>query len=176
MTMYFIESQNGTGSSSTIVFNNIPQTFTHLQIRGIARSVGTSSQLYTRLNSDGGSNYATHYMYTDGSGGVVSGSGGAPTTVNLIGNIPASTDLANLYCSFIVDIADYTNTNKNKVTKSILSLDANGGSVQQLWTASSVWMNTAAVTSVTIVANASFATLSNIQLYGIVSNPIATGA
>jgi hypothetical protein len=171
--MFPIAAQSGNGSSASITFSNIPQTFTHLQLRGIARSIGTGSQVYTRLNNDGGSNYATHYIYGDGSS-VAGGTGGAPTTVNFFGSMPASTDTANTYLAFAIDILDYTNTNKNKTTKNSSGIDLNGvgGTV---FFSSSVWMNTAAVTSLTFVANAGFTTLTNLQLYGI-STSNATGA
>lgn len=164
MTMTFIASANGTGSSGSITLSNIPQNFTHLQLRGFARSIGVGSQIYTRFNNDGGSNYSTHYIYGEGTS-ASSGSGGSPTTVNLFGNMPASTDTANVHCAFVIDILDYTNTNKFKTTRNISGFDTNGGG--QLWFSSSVWMNTAAVTSLTFVANASYTTSTRIDLYGI---------
>lgn len=172
MSMFPIATLSGTGSSSSITFSNIPQTFTHLQLRGIARSTGTGSQIYTRLNNDGGSNYAYHYIYGDGSGISVAGS--ASTTVNFFGSMPASTDLANTYVSFVIDILDYTNTNKYKTTRNVCGLDLNGVGGFAFFS-SSVWLNTAAVNSLTLVANQNFTTLTNLQLYGI-STSTATGA
>ena len=172
MSMAWIAGANGTGSSASITLSSIPQTYTHLQLRGIVRSAGVSSQIYTRFNNDGASNYATHYFYGDGSGSSAA-TGGAPTTVNFFGSMPASTDTANAYASFIIDILDYTNTNKNKTTRNIYGFDLNGSG--QVWFSSSVWMNTAAVTSLTFVANASFTTATRIDLYGIATSQI-TGA
>jgi hypothetical protein len=173
MSMAWIAGANGTGSSASITLSSIPQTYTHLQLRGIVRSAGVGSQIYTRFNNDGGSNYSTHYLYGDGSG-VAAGSGGSPTTVNFFGSMPASTDLANAYASFVIDILDYTNTNKYTTTKNISGLDVNGSGGFAFFS-SSVWMNTAAVTSLTFVANASFTTATRIDLYGIATSQI-TGA
>lgn len=172
MTMHHIATQSGTGSSATITFSNIPQTFTHLQLRGTVRSSGSGGQIYTRVNGDGGTNYSSHYIYGDGSG--VAAGGGGTGTVNYFGNMPASTDLANTLGSFVIDFLDYTNTNKNKTTKSINGYDLNGSGLS--FFASSAWLNTAAITSISLVANQSFATVTQIDLYGIASNPIATGA
>lgn len=172
MSMVWIAGANGTGSSASITLSNIPQTFTHLQLRGIARSAAGGSQIYTRFNNDGGSNYATHYLYGDGAG-VYSGNGGSPTTVNFFGSMPASTDTANAYTVFVIDILDYTNTNKYKTTKNLCGWDLNGSGFS--FFSSSVWMNTAAVNSLTFVANANFTTATRIDLYGITTSQ-ATGA
>ena len=55
-----IASATGTGSSGTITFSSIPQTYKHLQIRGIGRldvvTGGVSTRI--RLNGDTTSNYA----------------------------------------------------------------------------------------------------------------------
>ena len=174
MSMYFIQSLSGTGSSGTITFTNIPQNFTHLQVRATTRQAGVASQIYTRLNGDAGSNYASHYMY--GTGGTANaGSIGAPTTVHTIGSTPSSTELANVHAGLIVDVLDYTNTNKNKTLKGFLGLETNSSTERQVWVTSSVWMNTSAVTSLTIVANTNYTTSSKFDLYGIVSSQIATG-
>jgi hypothetical protein len=170
--MVWIGSANGTGSVGGISFSSIPQTFTHLQLRGTVRTLTTTSQLYTRLNNDAGSNYATHYLLGDGSG-VSSASGGVSTTVNLFGSTVGPSDLANAQGSFLIDILDYTSTAKNKTTKNTYGHDLNG--TGQVWFSSSVWMNTAAVNAITLVANAPFTTSTRLDLYGITSSQV-TGA
>lgn len=172
MSMVWIASANGTGSAGGITFSSIPQTFTHLQLRGYVRNLTTTSQLYTRLNNDGGSNYGTHYLYADGSG-VASGSGGVSTTVNLFGSSVGPSDTANAHGVFIIDLLDYTSTVKNKTTRSTYGHDLNG--TGQVWFASSLWMNTAAVTAITLVANAPFTTSTRLDLYGYTSTSV-TGA
>jgi hypothetical protein len=158
-----IATVTGTGSSGTITFSSIPSTYTHLQVRGIMRSTAGGSQVYTRLNGDGGSNYAYHYMYGEGTGATAGGA--ASQTVGYFGNVPASTDLANTYTSFVIDLLDYSNTNKYKTFRNLSGYDFNGSG--QIWFASSVWMNTASVTSLSIVSNTSFNTSTTISLYGI---------
>ena len=54
---------------SEIVFNGIPSTYTHLQVRAIYRSA--SSNVYNawftgKLNNDSGSNYTNYSIYSNG--------------------------------------------------------------------------------------------------------------
>jgi hypothetical protein len=158
-----IASAVGTGSSGTITFSSIPSTYTHLQVRGIMRSAGVSSQAYVRLNGDSGNNYAWHYLYGEGNGPIASAA--ATTNVDLFGYVPASTDLTNTFTSFVVDIVDYASTTKYKTLKNTSGYDFNGSG--QIWLNSAVWMNTAATTSVSIISNANFNTSTQVALYGI---------
>jgi len=51
----------GAGGTATVTFSSIPATYTHLQIRGIARA-SADTQLDVTLNSDTGSNYSYHTL------------------------------------------------------------------------------------------------------------------
>ena len=60
-------STASTGSVADITFSNIPQDYTHLQIRVMARSSdSTTRNLKGVFNSDTGANYSTHYLLGDG--------------------------------------------------------------------------------------------------------------
>jgi hypothetical protein len=63
-----IATVNASGSSGTITFSSIPSTYTHLQIRAIARTgrgvVGDTLRM--TFNGDSGSNYVYHALYGDG--------------------------------------------------------------------------------------------------------------
>jgi hypothetical protein len=52
--------------AASITFSSIPATYTHLQIRGIARSTAAAGNVSIAYNSDTGSNYAGHDLYGDG--------------------------------------------------------------------------------------------------------------
>jgi hypothetical protein len=69
----------------------------------------------------------------------------------------------------LVDILDFGNTNKNKTVRAIRAEDYNGSGEIRL--ASSAWLSTSAVTSLTIGfldnGGSQFATNSSIALYGI---------
>jgi hypothetical protein len=166
-----IAAVTGNGTTSQILFSNIPSTYTHLQVRLIVRGVRSfnSEQLYIRLNGDATSGaYRYHYLYGDG-GGVTAGSSGADT-VFLVNELPAANESANIYSTSVVDLLDYTSTTKNKTFRSLSGYDNNGNTSNyngKVWFGSGLWLNTAAVTSLTVLSNGAFATNSSIALYGI---------
>ena len=80
---------------------------------------------------------------------------------------PGSTAIANSMGCGILDVMDYTSTSKNKVLKSITATDNNGSGSIYLY--SGAWLNTAAVSSITIYnSSGNFTTNSTFALYGIV--------
>jgi hypothetical protein len=157
----------GSSGASSISFNNIPNTYTHLQIRGIGRYTTTTKNLYFDFNGDTtASNYYTHALYGDGS---TAGSGG--TQLAIIGSdaITSSGETANTFGAVVIDILDYANTNKNKVSRALGGNDLNGSGTIRL--TSALWMNTNAITSITLKPQsglgANFAQNSSFALYGI---------
>ena len=170
MSMYPIATASPT--TGGIIFSSIPQTFTHLQLRIFSRSSSSSAgaSVSAGFNSDGGSNYAYHYV---GGNGASTFSGAATTQTSLyFGWSAGTTDTANVFSNCIVDILDYTNTNKYKTAKTLTGIDSNGSGLVGLW--SGLWMSTSAITSITINPN-NFASGSTVQLYGIQTSN-ATGA
>ena len=155
----------GSGGAASISFTSIPSTFTHLQIRGIARqNGGTDTQNWWRFNGDTGSNYSTHALYGYGSGSaqslsylstyITSGAVGSPVA-------------ANIFNVYVADILDYTNTNKYTTARILSGNDQNGGGY--IWFSSGAWRNTNAITSIEITNNGSnnFVEHSQFALYGI---------
>ena len=159
----------GAAGASSVTFTNIPNTYTHLQIRGIARTTEAVSAniLNIRLNSDSGSNYGTHILYGDGA------SAGAVGTASLSyiygSQIPGASATASIFAGTVIDILDYANTNKNTTVRSLGGNDRNGAGDIRL--TSGVWLNTAAVTTVTITAAGgnNLAQYSQFALYGVKS-------
>lgn len=156
-----IATAAGTGSSAVITFSSIPGTYSHLQIRAIARTAsGTGA--FLQYNSDTGSNYTRHYLEGDGST-VAAGAGTSQTKIDYLQAIStASTNAVN-----IVDILDYANTNKYKTTRILGGFDANG--TGQIGLGSGLWMSTSAISTITITTSngANFATTTQFALYGI---------
>ena len=163
-TFESIASSSGAEAGRT--FTNIPQTYKHLQIRMIVRdlSVSSPSASFLRFNGDTGSNYAYHTLQGNG---ATASSTGATSQGYMVGPlIPGSTQLTNNYGCVIVDILDYTNTNKNTTIRTIGGYDNNGSGAVSL--TSGVWLNTAAITSLQMGAfYQSDDTYSQISLYGI---------
>jgi hypothetical protein len=156
----------GSGGSSSISFTSIPATYTHLQIRGIARLTGAYSfeEYAITINSDTGSNYAYHYL--QGTGSAVSASGGASVGAGKSGSWVGGTSLtASVFGTIIFDILDYANTNKYKTLRMLGGVDSNGSGYVGI--ASSLWQNTNAITAITLDVPSDFAQYSQFALYGI---------
>ena len=171
MSMFPIATANGSPSASgSFTFNSIPQTFTHLQIRIFHLSNANGGTLQFQFNGDTGSNYASHYLM--GTGTVVAYN--ATTSSSNMKMFGYSTGTNTTYPTCMVfDLLDYTNTNKYKTAKAISGIDQNGSGEIEL--NSGLWMNTSAVTSITVLTNGGWYTNSKAQLYGIQSSP-RTGA
>lgn len=136
-------------ATATITFSSIPREYEHLQIRLIGRSSRSSgvSQFKLNFNGDTGTNYSDHYMLGTG-GTIFAGHDGVSQTFIWGSPIAASTATANTFGVGIVDILDYSNTNKYKTTRNLGGFDENGNGYISF--TSGLWINTAAVTSITI--------------------------
>lgn len=164
-----IATASGNGSSSSVTFSSIPSTYQHLQIRAIAREASGGNvfgNFSITANGDSGSNYTLHQLYGDGTA-YSNGSSGYGTVSALV-NIAGNSSGANTYGTGVVDILDYTNTNKLKTFRSLSGMDNNTGGGFILLR-SQLWNNTAAITSLTLtdLSGVAFTTASSFALYGI---------
>ena len=158
----------GSGGAASISFASIPQTYTHLHIRGIYRDTSSTtgdSALWIQYNGDTGSNYAWHRMWANSAS--TSAGASSSTTWGLLGVGAYGGNIANQFGATVADISDYTNTNKTKVSRSLTGDDANG--YGYIGIHSTLWNNTSAVTSITIYPTSSynFAQYSQFALYGV---------
>jgi hypothetical protein len=158
----------GSGGATVVTFNDIPQTYKHLQLRGIVRSTtsgsGIGDNVDLRFNGDNGSNYARHLLQGDGAS--VATSTNTSGTLTRISVAPRSGVTASTFTGLICDILDYTNTNKYKTLRTLSGVDANGSGT--VFFISGLWMSTSEVTSITLLPEAnSFAQYSRFSLYGI---------
>jgi len=156
----------GAGGATTATFSSIPQTYTHLQIRGIG-SLSGDNESRIQVNGDTGSNYAWHQLIGSrtGIGEDSSVSASAGTSVTFIkGQVSY-----DQFSPFVFDILDYANTNKNKTIRTLSGTENNNASLNSYVRFSSgLWMNTNAISSVTIyAASGSFAQHSQFALYGV---------
>lgn len=157
------------GGVSSIVFSSIPQTYQHLQIRGIVKNTDTSANDYDnlriRVNNDSGTNYTRHYLIGYGSGTPTSGGSGGNSFLYTGVVMRSGSAQTNAFGAFVIDLLDYTSS-KNKVTKTLAGVDWNSSG--SMWFQSSTWINTSAITSLEFTSdNANFAQYSNISLYGL---------
>jgi len=155
-------------SVSSITFSSIPATYKHLQIRAFCKATTNDSNvgsIFGRFNSDTGSNYARHFL--NGTGTTVAQNGFTSQTSMFFGT-GVNANQTSVFTTNVIDILDYANTNKYKTIRSLSGVDVNGagGFVQYM---TGLWLNTAAVTSITILPAADdFAQYSSFALYGIV--------
>lgn len=157
-----IATLSGSGVS-TVTFSSIPSTYKHLQIRMFGQAASGSGVVRMRLNSDTGTNYVAHYL--TGYGSTV-GAGGNVSLNNMY-TYGYSANI-NSFFSNIVDIADYASTSKNKTLRMFGGYDSNGTNSQEVSLFSYLWMNTNAVTSITIYGDGgNFSSTTRFALYGI---------
>jgi len=147
----------GSGGSSQIDFTSIPSTFKHLQLRGFIKG---STNLYSpiRFNGDSGTtNYKLHEMYANGS--TVSSSADSNSYINNI--------FGTNFNAIIMDVLDYTASNKNKTVRMLHGIDNNGTGHASF--TSILWMNsTDAISSIRFTVNTgNFEQYSSFALYGI---------
>jgi hypothetical protein len=150
------------GGTTAIDFTAIAGTYKHLQIRAIAKGgEATYSQFKIQFNSDTGANYSTHAVY-----GTGSGSGGAEGFANYSFGAFYSGSTTN-FGAMVIDVLDYSNTNKYKTVRTLAGVDGNGSGIIDL--ASAGWRNTNAITSIkiTTAGTGTIAQYSHFALYGI---------
>jgi hypothetical protein len=157
----------GSAGASTIEFTSIPSTYKHLQIRGIVRANRAGSTDSVGITFNGvttGGFYDYHILY--GNGSTITAGDGVSQNFVYPTITTAGTDLANTFSAMVVDILDYTSTNKNKTVRSLAGYDLNGSGIS--WFASGLWRNTAVVNSIRIAPGSSgWAQYTQVALYGI---------
>jgi hypothetical protein len=158
----------GGGGSSSITFSSIPSTYQHLQIRGIARTnrgTFSSDALLIRANGDTGSNYSWHYLNGDGSSASANAGTSDTSMTNYL--LPSSVAGSNIFAGVVLDVLDYASTSKYKTFRNLAGFDNNGSGWITL--NSGLWMNTNAITSVTLLPlnGTAFAQYSSFALNGI---------
>jgi hypothetical protein len=152
----------GAGGASDVTFNLSGVTgFKHLQIRGLVTYAASANAVCLFANGDTGSNYAWHQLYGTGSG-TPGASASASTNIPNIAVVPSS----GYPASFVADVLDYNSSSKYKTYRTLSGYDASGSGLSVL--RSTLWMNTAAITSLTIKFDAgTLAQYSSFALYGI---------
>lgn len=163
----------GSGGTSAITFNNIPQTYKHLQIRGSARTDGnyTIQGLGLKINNAAaiGSQYGWQRM------GAINGAGATAwqTYTNpdwfYFPYVPATNANGNLFGSFIIDIHDYTSSSKKKTIK-VFNGCADQTTSNWVFAINGSYIGTAAITRLDFVyigGSTQISQNSRFDLYGI---------
>ena len=148
-----------TGTGSAASFTSIPQTYKHLQVRGLPDSGGSNFQVY--FNNTAGTSYANHRLEGVDNGNVFAA--GTTNTNSLIANFYAGYP-AGILGAFIMDVLDYTDTSKNKTVKIICGREDNGTNQSLIQLQSGVYLSTSAVSTINF---GYLATGAKMALYGI---------
>ena len=150
----------GSGGSAQIDFTSIPSTFKHLQLRYIYQGAG---EFLMTMNGDNTtSNYIRHFVYGNGSS-VSAGRQDTPAYVGYMDSVATSS-----FSGGICDILDYTNTNKQRVVRTLVGNDRNGtGDI--VFYSGMPKSSTTAISSLRLVLSSglNIAQYSHFALYGI---------
>jgi hypothetical protein len=147
-------------AGSSITFSSIPATYRDLVCVVVAAG-STTLQGRIRLNSDTGSNYS--YQRISGSGITATGTNLASQTLGFVSAVSRAATTSALQMN--INIMDYSATNKHTTMISRADNAANGTEAF-----ANRWLNTAAVTSVTILTSTgNWAAGSTFALYGVIA-------
>jgi hypothetical protein len=162
----------GTGSSSTITFSSIPSTYKHLQLRVLARDLGTgtatNNATFIRLNNNTSGNYSFHRFSSNGASFTLQGYGFGSTGGNgyMHGIVAAGGNSAGIMGVGIIDILDYTNTSKLKTYTTFAGTEQNGSGTVAFTTG--LFNSTSAINRIDIQGSqGNFTTSSVFSLYGL---------
>ena len=147
-------------ATSSVTFAGIPSTYKHLQLRTLVQQASTGGSVEVILSN--ATFVRRHYVYGDGASAAASAD-----TTNAPGIFSSAFSNGNsVFAGSVIDILDYTSTNKNKVMRSLGGVDNNGsGSIFLL---SSLYTSSTAITSMTLNAiSQNFTANSTFALYGV---------
>jgi len=154
----------GSGGSSSITFSSIPATYSHLQVRALIRMAKSSEDYLTTTFNSGTAVTARHRLTGDGS--TASAAGGSGTGQDF-SPYPNASHTASIFGILILDILDYSNTNKYKTYRMLNGNDRNGAGRIDLQ--STTASTTSALSSIAFSSyyGDGFAQYSHFALYGI---------
>lgn len=156
----------GAGGASSVTFSNIPQTYKHLQIRAVARTDrgNTYDDIRAYINGNTTSSYYFHMLY--GISGTIYSGGGTNVSMLAWGSGMAGGGAgSSTFSSAVIDVLDYSDTNKIKTFKSISGLNTNGGGLVSF--TSHLFPSTSAITSIQLFGIGTMQQYSHFALYGI---------
>jgi len=156
-----IASVTLSASAPSIIFTNIPQTYTDLVlVFSGANTVNNNNYLSYRFNGDSGSNYSLTLIRGDGSN---YGSARFQNETQMFNSY--GSPLNNTQQNSILQIMNYSNTT---TYKTMLFRTNALGAVPEVNAIVGLWRSTAAITSIVItISNNNIAAGSTFNLYGI---------
>lgn len=165
-TYTLISSASAAGSTTSVTFSSIPQTYTDLLIKVSDRAATDTQSAPVLLSFNGNSSLLTsRRIISSGTSGVGQSASGNSGIGGVLGN--GSNFTASVFGTGEVYIFNYTSTSINK-SINIDSANENNGTAWSGAVTSLAWGNTAAITSITITQEVgNIAANSTFYLYGI---------
>lgn len=165
---WLLEEQVLTSTTASITFSNLSQyasEYQHLQIRSVAKASSTVNDYWAigaRYNGDTANNYYHHQLLANGS--TVSSAANSLSYVyaGLVNNNYST----NGFGVGIFDLLDPFETTKKKTSRALMGVL---GGQNRLFFTSGLWLNEAALTSITLIHGNgdSFIAGSRFSLYGV---------
>jgi hypothetical protein len=165
-SMEAISSVTLSSTLGSVSFNNIPQTYQHLELRTMALGSSSNQDILIRFGSsstiDSGSNYSWHELRGTGTNPVSS-----TATPNASALYVSSNAIDSAFPDIsILSIVDYSNINKYKTLRVLRGGDRNGSGTMGIFSGN--WRSFNAIDSLLIyVSGGSFNANSTFSLYGI---------
>jgi len=161
-----LETTTLASAASSVTFSGLGSysDYKHLQIRTLQRTTGTGTgvgDIIINFNSDTSASYARHRLGGNGSS-VFSGASTSVTSLTYGQTTPRDGEPAGVFGSGVMDILDFSSTNKNTTTRFFT------GALNHIRLFSGLFFKTDAITSITFADQAGdFATGSRFSLYGV---------
>jgi hypothetical protein len=153
----------GSGGAASIDFTSIPQTYTDLCLKLSTRDnrANPANGIWLRPNGSS-TNLSGKQLYGNGSS-----AGSQQQTTGIFGVEPSNGSTGSTFANIEAYIPNYTGSNYKSVSSD--SVQETNGSAAEQWLIAYLWSNTAAITSISIVpeASASFVQYSTAYLYGV---------
>jgi hypothetical protein len=151
----------GAGGTSSISFSSIPQTYTDLLIKFSGRESTTEQNVVLTFNGSS-SSFTSKLLYGNGSTAA-----SVSYTDSRALNSNYSTAVSNAFSNGELYIPSYTSSN-NKTWSSDTVQEDNISNPVYAFMYTGLWANTAAITSITLTADAAaFVQYTTAYLYGI---------
>lgn len=155
----------GSGGSTTITFNNIPQNYTDLILKLSSRDTYAATGLTVWANFNGNTTSTHTYVRIFGSGSGTGASTDATQTRLFVGDHPGSTATASTFGNIEMYIPNYTSGNFKSVSNdAVQELD---GTTAYANLSAVLWSNPTAISRISLTCQTAFAEFSTATLYGI---------
>ena len=161
--MKLIQTITLTSAQANIEFTSIPQTFTDLVLFISGRDSASTGTIYLLLN-----NTTTGYTMRRLNGQGSAANSDSPATIDFNWNMTGTNETANTFGNSSVYIPNYTgSTNKSVSIDGVPESNQTTFIGAQMSLVAGLWSNTAAITSIKLLANTSYVAGSTASLYGI---------